>query len=190
MAPTTTTKQWVLREQPYGTAVLTGEARTFEMTTTKLPARGASQVLLKTVFLSNDPAQRSWISPLGDPRRTYLPPIQPGEQMRALGLARVVESDTPDLPCGTLVLGRTGWSEYSVQDANGLTPIKPPDGLQETHFLGALGLPGFTAYYALTEIVKLVGSDVLVVSAAAGAVGSMVIQIAKKVIGCGKVRRP
>jgi NADPH-dependent curcumin reductase CurA len=183
----TATKRWILREKPFGVPVVSGEKSTFELTTATLPALQDNQVLLKTVFLSNDPAQRSWISPLSDPRRSYLPPLEPGEPMRSLGLGRVVESRSADMRPDTLVLARTGWSEFSVHDAQTLTPIKPPAGLRETHFLGALGLPGFTAYYALTQIVGLGKPDILVVSAAAGAVGSMVVQIAKKVLGCGKV---
>ncbi|OQV03455.1 hypothetical protein CLAIMM_08498 [Cladophialophora immunda] len=179
----TTTKQWRLRKKPYSTPVLEGEDCTFELVTAPLDELQDGQVLLKTVYLSNDPAQRSWISPLSDPERSYLPPLEPGDPMRALGIGEVVESTSDALPAGTLVLARTGWSEFSVHDAGGLTSIRAPEGLRETHFLGALGLPGFTAYYALTQIVDLDRSDVLVVSAAAGAVGSMVVQIANKVIG-------
>lgn len=183
----TTTKQWVLRKKPYGPPILTGEESTFELRTTTLPTLQQNQVLLQTIYLSNDPAQRSWISPLSDSERSYLPPIEPGDPMRSLGLGRVVESESHDLPIDTLVLGRTGWSQFSVHNAQGLTPIKLSTGLRETSFLGALGLPGFTAYYALAQIVHLEKSDVLVVSAAAGAVGNMVVQIAKKVLGCAKV---
>lgn len=125
--------------------------------------------------------------PLSDPKRFYVQPLEPGDYMRALGIGKVIESRSDTLRVDTLVLARTGWSELSIHDASTLTPLKAPNGLHETHFMGALGLPGFTAYYALSEILKLQKSDFVVVSAAAGAVGSMVVQIAKKVLGCAKV---
>lgn len=184
---TITTKQWRLRKKPYGMPVLSGDDATFELGETTFEAPRKGQVLIQTVYLSNDPAQRSWISPLSDPDRSYLPPLQPGDAMRALGIGRVVASRNDDLPVGALVLGRMGWSEFSVHDAERMMRINAPEGLRETHFLGALGLPGFTAYYGLAEIVKLQRSDIVVVSAAAGAVDSMVVQIAKKVLGCRKV---
>ncbi|OAL31207.1 hypothetical protein AYO22_01240 [Fonsecaea multimorphosa] len=179
----TATKQWRLRKKPYSTPVLEGEDSTFELVTAPLDSLKEGQVLLKAVYLSNDPAQRSWISPLSDPERSYLPPLEPGDPMRSLGIGEVVESRSDAFPVGTLVVAITGWSEFSIHDTEGLTPLRAPEGLRETHFLGALGLPGFTAYYALTQIVDLKKSNVLVVSAAAGAVGSMVVQIAKKVLG-------
>lgn len=182
-----TTKRWLLRQKPYGLPVISGENSTFELKTTTLGALQDNQVCLKTVYLSNDPAQRSWISPLSDPKRFYVQPLEPGDYMRALGIGKVIESRSDTLRVDTLVLARTGWSELSIHDASTLTPLKAPNGLHETHFMGALGLPGFTAYYALSEILKLQKSDFVVVSAAAGAVGSMVVQIAKKVLGCAKV---
>ncbi|KPI34417.1 2-alkenal (NADP(+)-dependent) [Cyphellophora attinorum] len=186
MAPTTT-KQWKLRQKPHGMPVLEGSEQTFELTTTTLNEPQDGEVLVQTVYLSNDPAQRSWISPSVDPDRAYLPPLQPGDTMRALGIGSVIESRDDKLEVGSLVVGRMGWSEYSVHPAQNLVMLDPPEGLRETHFLGGLGLPGLTAYYALKEIVELKKTDTIVVSAAAGAVGSMVVQIAKKVLGCGRV---
>lgn len=186
MAPTTA-KQWKLRQKPHGMPVLKGSEATFELTKTTFKEPRDGEVLVKTVYLSNDPAQRSWISPTSDPDRAYLPPLQVGDTMRAMGIGKVVESHDNKLNIGSLVMGRMGWSEYSVHPAQNLILLDPPKGLRETHFLGGLGLPGLTAYYALKEIVELKKTDVIVVSAAAGAVGSMVIQVAKKVLGCGTV---
>lgn len=107
--------------------------------------------------------------------------------MKAMGISRVVESRSSSIPTGSLVTGLPGWAEYSIDDAKNVYPLDPQPGLPETHFLGALGLPGLTAYYALYEIVKASSKDAIVVSGAAGAVGSMVVQIAKKMIGCRKV---
>lgn len=187
MSPPTKSQQWVLREKPYSEPVLGGDESTFALNIADIPALKDGQVLLKTLYLSNDPAQRAWISPLAQAERLYLPPVQVGEPMKSMGIARVVESRNPNIKPGALVTGNPGWTEYSVDDGANVSAIDPHPGLPETHFLGALGLPGFTAYYALTQIVKATSKDAIVVSGAAGAVGSMVVQIAKKMIGCRKV---
>ncbi|KAK5800487.1 hypothetical protein VI817_002699 [Penicillium citrinum] len=174
-------------KKPYGSSILDGENPTFTSEIVNIPELGDGQVLLKTVYLSNDPAQRTWISPLANPERLYLPPVQLGETMKAMGISRVVESRSSSIPTGSLVTGLPGWTEYSIDDAKNVYPLNPQPGLPETHFLGSLGLPGLTAYYALYEIVKASSKDAIVVSGAAGAVGSMVVQIAKKMIGCRKV---
>jgi hypothetical protein len=153
----------------------------------KIPALKDGQILLKTLYLSNDPAQRSWISPLAQAERLYLPPVQVGQPMASMGIAEVVDSRSRDVKTGSLVTGMPNWTEYSIDEAKNFDVIEPQPGLPVTHFLGALGLPGFTAYYALTQIVKATAKDAIVVSGAAGAVGMMVVQIAKKMIGCRKV---
>ncbi|EEU39708.1 uncharacterized protein NECHADRAFT_70580 [Fusarium vanettenii 77-13-4] len=183
----TQSQTWTLREKPYGEPILHGNNPTFVLKTVKIPPLKDGQVLLKTLYLSNDPAQRSWISPLAQPERLYLPPVQVGESMKSLGIATVVESRSPDIPEGSLVIGSPGWTEYSIDDASNVSVIETQPGLPVTHFLGSLGLPGLTAYYALTQIVKATPSDAIVASGAAGAVGTMVVQIAKKMIGCRKV---
>lgn len=190
MSAPTTTKRWVLREKPYGEPVLDSDRPTFVLDEADVPPLGEGQVLLRTLYLSNDPAQRSWISPLASPERLYLPPVQVGEPMKSMGIAEVVRSQSPAVAEGSLVTGNPGWTEYSVDDAENVSVIGEQPGLPVTHFLGALGLPGFTAYYALTQIVKATSKDAIVVSGAAGAVGTMVVQIAKKLIGCRKVFLP
>lgn len=106
--------------------------------------------------------------------------------MRAYGVASVVESKSSKLPKGSLVTGAVGWSEYTVVNAKDCNPIEKLEGLSETHFLGALGLTGLTAYYGL-QVVNTGAEDAVVVSGAAGATGSMVVQIAKNMLGCKKV---
>lgn len=184
------TKRWVLRHKPYSEPVLDGPMSTFTQDTAELPALKDGEVLLKTLYLSNDPAQRSWISPLAKPERLYLPPVQVGEPMKSMGIAQVVESRSSNVAVGSLVTAFPGWTEYSIDDAGNVSVIEPQAGLSVTHFLGALGLPGFTAYYALTQIVKAADKDAIVISGAAGAVGNMAVQIAKKMIGCRKVCLP
>lgn len=184
----TTTRQWVLREKPADFPVLEGNHATFQLTTLPLPSIEASQILVKTLYFSNDPAQRGWISANADPKRLYVPPIQVGAAMGSGAIAKVIKSGSPEaLPPGTLVVAMTGWTEYSVHDIKECQVIQPLPGLRVTHFLGSFGLPGLTAYYALTEIVKVTKDDTIVVSGAAGATGSMAIQIAKKLVGCKRV---
>ncbi|KAH7044459.1 hypothetical protein B0J12DRAFT_712090 [Macrophomina phaseolina] len=176
MSAPTTTRQWVLNKQITGEPVLDGPNATFSIRTVDLPALKDGQVLLRTKFLSNDPAQRGWITPMESPDRLYVP------QFRL-----VVESKADSLPKGTLVQAYTGWTEYAVQDAAGLQPLQDVPGLSPTHFLGALGLTGLTAYYGIKIIAGAKPDDVVIVSGAAGATGSMVVQIAKKLIGCKTV---
>ncbi|KAJ5092851.1 hypothetical protein N7456_008712 [Penicillium angulare] len=187
MSLPTKTQQWILNEKPYAEAVLEGENQTFKLVTTDIPALKDGEVLLKTVYLSNDPAQRGWISPYAIPGRLYMPPVEVGDVMKSMGIFRVVDSRSAAVEVGSLVNAVSGWTEYTVINAKDVVKITPQAGLPETHFLGALGLPGHTAYYGLTQIVKATSEDTVVVSGAAGAVGNIAIQIAKKMIGCKKV---
>ncbi|XHG08679.1 hypothetical protein AWENTII_011773 [Aspergillus wentii] len=151
------------------------------------PPLSPNHLLLKTLYLSNDPAQRGWISPNADPARLYVPPVPTGAVMRSTGIAEVIESLSPSHPPGSLVFAVTNWSEYTVVHEGEVQRITPVDGLGVTHFLGSLGLPGLTAYYGLKEVVKTTSEDVVVVSGAAGATGGMAVQIAKRILGCKRV---
>ncbi|OJD34548.1 nad-binding protein [Diplodia corticola] len=188
MSLPTQTRQWVLNRTIVGEPVLDGPNATFSIKTVDLPPVKDGQVLLRTKFLSNDPAQRGWISPHKSPDRLYVPPVQAGDTMRAGAIAEVVDSKSSSLAKGALVQTyAAGWSEYVVQDAAGLQPLQDIPGVSPTHYLGALGLTGLTAYYGTKIIAEAKPDDVLVVSGAAGATGSMVVQIAKKLIGCKTV---
>ena len=107
--------------------------------------------------------------------------------MRARSVAEVIESKSEKVQKGKLVIATTGWAEFSVQDAKACQVIEPVEGLSVTHFLGALGMTGLTAYYGTKIIARAGPGDTVVVSGAAGATGSMVVQIAKKMLGCKKV---
>ena len=183
----TRTRQWHLVNKPTGLPVLSGEDQTFKLQTTSLslPLK-QNQVLLKLVYLSNDPAQRGWISPNINPDRSYLPPVQLDTPMHARGLAEVLDSTSsqPGFKKGDFVLASVGWSEYVVLDASACQPAPElSGGLSRTHYLGALGLTGLTAYYGVKEVGEAKSSDVIVVSGAAGATGGMAVQIAKKIVG-------
>ncbi|GME28460.1 alcohol dehydrogenase [Neofusicoccum parvum] len=188
MSTPTTTRQWVLNKQIVGMPVLDGPDATFSLKTADLPPLKDNQVLLRVKFLSNDPAQRGWIAPQSSPDRLYVPPVEAGQTMRASAIAEVVESKAASLAKGTLVQTfSAGWTEYAVADAAGLQVLQDIPGVSPTHYLGALGLTGLTAYYGTKIIAEAKPEDVLVVSGAAGATGSMVVQIAKKLIGCKTV---
>ncbi|KAH8704579.1 hypothetical protein GQ44DRAFT_663840 [Phaeosphaeriaceae sp. PMI808] len=183
------TRQWILSNPPSADPVLEGPNPTFSLSTTTLPAPGPDQALVKIVYLSNDPAQRGWIQKDIDPERLYTAPVNKGDVMRSYGIAEVVESNVDSLKKGQLVLGSLGWSEYFIVNAKEVRPIQADEasGIRVTHFIGSLGGPGITAYNGLIDVARATANDTVVVSGAAGATGSMVVQIAKHLVGCKKV---
>jgi NADPH-dependent curcumin reductase CurA len=123
-----------------------------------------------------DPTNRAWIGETP----TYLPPVAIGEVMRAGGVGEVVASNSQDYQVGQLVQGRTGWQEYVVASASApLTAIPEIPGVSPSYFLGALGMTGLTAYVGMFDIGRPKSGETVVVSAAAGAVGSVAGQLAK-----------
>jgi NADPH-dependent curcumin reductase CurA len=188
MSVPTQTRSWILTNKPTGLATTTGAAPTFTLQTRDLPPLQDGQVLVKALYYSNDPAQRGWIDGNIPKERLYVTPVEVGESMRARGLGEVVESRAEKLPAGTIVQGTLNWNEYVVLDASTLQAVQPlPNGLSLTHYLGALGGTGLTAYYGLVVVCEAKRGDKVVVSGAAGATGSMVVQIAKKIVGAGNV---
>lgn len=183
----TTTKQWVVAKKPTDAVHLSGPDATFALQTVDLPALTPGHVLLQTVYLSNDPAQRPWIQAGADPERAYTTPVEEGDLMRAFALATVLASDDPALQPGDLVSAPLGWTQYAVVPAAAAQKLRPVPGIADTAFLGALGGTGLTAYFGLLEVGQCRPEDTVVVSGAAGATGQMVVQIAKKMLGCPRV---
>ena len=147
----------------------------FETVILETPSElAAGQVLLKQTHMSLDPAMKGWMT---DDRKSYIPPVELGEIMRSSGVAEVVDSRNDALPVGSRVAGLIGWTEYSISTGKGLNPIPP--GVSAEAVLCVLSLPGLTAYQGLVEIGKPKAGETLVVSGAAGSVGSMVGQIGK-----------
>jgi NADPH-dependent curcumin reductase CurA len=146
----------------------------FELAETELGEPEDGQVRVEVAYLSIDPAMRGWMRDVP----SYLPPVGLGEVMRANGVGRVTASRHPDLPEGTFVSGVTGVQEHAVVDGRGVFPVDP-DLARLPTYLGALGMTGLTAYFGLLDIGALQEGDTVVVSGAAGAVGSAVGQIAK-----------
>lgn len=146
----------------------------FETVKLETPALNDGQMLLKQTHMSLDPAMKGWMSA---DTGSYIPPVELGSVMRSSGVAEVVESKNERFPVGSRVLGMIGWTEYAVSKGDGLQKL-PPDIPAEA-VLCVLALPGLTAYQGLVEIGKPKAGETLVVSGAAGSVGSMVGQIAK-----------
>ncbi|MFJ1703826.1 NADP-dependent oxidoreductase [Kitasatospora sp. NPDC088346] len=141
-------------------------------------APGAGRFAGRTKFISLDPAMRGWL----DDRPSYLPPVGLGEVMRAGSVIEVTESEHPDFRPGDHVVGTFGVQEYVVSDGRGALKVDPSAAPLST-YLGALGMPGMTAYFGLLDVGALKEGETVVVSGAAGAVGTMAGQIAK-VKGC------
>ncbi|OAP61986.1 hypothetical protein AYL99_04189 [Fonsecaea erecta] len=186
----TSTRTWILANRPNGLPTFSStEANpTFKLVERPLPPLKPNQVLVKVLFFSNDPAQRPAIDASVKAERHYTAPVEIGAPMMARSLAEVIASTADNLPKGTIVAVAPGWTEYAVVDAAECSPRQPlPGGLSMTHYLGALGGTGLTAYYGLVVIGEAKKGMRVVVSGAAGATGSMVVQIAKHIVGCSEV---
>jgi NADPH-dependent curcumin reductase CurA len=150
----------------------------FEFITVPAGEPGAGEVLVRVLYLSLDPAMRGWMNA----GKSYVAPVGLGEVMRAGGVGRVVKSNDPTFADGDLVVGMTGIQDYVVSKAAGLRKIDPQVA-PLPRYLGALGMTGLTAYFGLLDIGQPKEGETVVVSAAAGAVGAVVGQIAK-IKGC------
>jgi NADPH-dependent curcumin reductase CurA len=150
---------------------------------TEEPVRdpGAGEVLVKVLYLSLDPAMRGWMNE----SRSYVPPVGIGDVMRAGGVGRVTASKNDRFAVGDAVTGPFGIQEYFLSDGKGLTKVDTKIAPLPV-YLSALGAPGMTAYFGLLEVGRPKAGETVVVSAAAGAVGSVVGQIAK-IKGCRAV---
>lgn len=161
-------RRWTLASRPVGMVSVDN----FHYDEEPLPQLEEGQYLVQTLYVSLDPAMRGWL----DDRPSYLPPVAIGAVMRAGGVGRVVASRDPAMPVGQLVTGVTGWQEYIVP-RGGFQVV--PAGVSPDIALGALGATGMTAYFGLFDVGKLKDGETVVVSGAAGAVGSLVGQMAK-----------
>lgn len=142
------------------------------------PQATQGAVLARTLFLSVDPTNRVWMKDVPQ----YMPPVAIGDVMRSGGLAEVVQSNVEGYAPGDLVFGMTGWQDYCVLKpggALGLAKIPRGLGIAPEKFLGACGPNGVTAYTGMIEVAGVGPSDTVIVTAAAGSVGSAAGQIAK-----------
>ncbi|HTT11631.1 MAG TPA: NADP-dependent oxidoreductase [Burkholderiaceae bacterium] len=166
--------QWRLAARPAGAVKRSDWSFTEEPVTA--PADG--QVLVKTLYLSLDPAMRGWMNE----GKSYVPPVGIGEVMRAGAIGEVIESKDPAFRQGDFVNGVTGVQEYAVATAKQLVRVDPKLAPLPV-YLSTLGMPGFTAYFGLLDVGKPEAGQTVVVSGAAGAVGAVVGQIAR-IKGC------
>ncbi|KAF9223410.1 NAD(P)-binding protein [Gyrodon lividus] len=165
----------VLRERPEAD-VLPDTFETQIVSKNDLQA-GLGEAVVQVTYLSLDPAMRGWLRDV----RSYLPPVQIGEVMRALGLGVVVQvGDGSVFKEGDIVSGTFGWTQFAVMKDKALQKITPPPGSMTLDFLNTLGMPGTTAYFGLHDVGQLKPGETLLVSGAAGAVGSLVCQLGKR----------
>lgn len=145
-------------------------------------------VLVKTLYLSNDPTQRGWIAANQDPERAYRPPILKGQVVRSLGLGEVIESKSEKYQVGDIVNGSLGWEDKAVvHESSIFNKIDTSSGLPLPVFLSTLGMTGLTAYFGLKEVGLVKEGQTVLISAASGATGSMAVQLAKHVFKAAKV---
>ena len=161
------------------------QADHFEVVSTPVPVPGDGQVLIRNSYLSVEPAMRGWVNLAPN----YLPPVEVGAVMRAFAVGRVMESRHPAYQPGDAVTGMFGWQEWAAVPASAIerrVDHGVTAGLPVQTALGVLGLNGLTAYFGLLDVGQPRAGDTVVVSTAAGSVGSCVGQIAR-IAGCRTV---
>lgn len=171
-------RQIVLAAHPSGPL----SADHFRLQETPLQALNEGEFLIRNQYLALDAGFRQWMNAgSGD---NYLPAMQLGNPVQSIVLGQVIESRNADYPAGTTVMGRTAWEEYSIADGSDLmTVLAPEQDIPLAEYLCALGPAGMTAYFGLLDIGNPTAGETVVVSAAAGGVGSIVGQIAR-IKGC------
>ena len=172
----TENRSWILRSRPVGDV----KESDLELVTSALEPLQDGQVRARTIYLSLDPTNRIWMSDMD----AYLPPVGIGDPMRGGSLAIITESRHEAVPVGAKILtGLATWSDYHTLDGNSVNVLPELPGVPLTAWMGPLGATGMTAYFGLMDIGKPKAGETIVVSAAAGAVGSKVGQIGK-IQGC------
>jgi len=167
-------KQFLFTKRPVGMAT----ADNFDFVENELPELGEKQVLVQVEYISLDPAMRGWMNE----GKSYIPPVGIGEVMRAGGVGKVLKSTDENYAEGDYVSGLTGVQDFAVISTEGLRKVDPTLAPLE-RYLGVLGMPGMTAYFGLLDTGLPQAGETVVVSGAAGAVGTVVGQIAK-IKGC------
>lgn len=168
----TVSREIRLKSRPLGAP--SGE--NFELATVEVPAPGAGEVQVKNLYMSVDPYMRGRMSD----RKSYVPPFEIGKALQGGAVGEVTASNNPDFKPGDIVSSMLGWREaFTAAPAAAMLQKLDTHGLPPQVFLGAVGMPGLTAYVGLLKIAAMKEGDVVFVSAAAGAVGQIVCQIAK-----------
>ncbi|WP_199553602.1 NADP-dependent oxidoreductase [Sandaracinobacteroides hominis] len=168
-------REILLKSRPEGTPA----AQHFETGTVTLPDPGAGDVLVRNIYMSVDPYMRGRMYD----RPSYVPPFQIGEPLQGGAIGEVVASGDPAFKPGDLVLSMLGWRTAFVAAGTALQKLPSIPGVPTQAFLGVLGMPGLTGYAGLTQIGEPRPGETVFVSGGAGAVGSVVAQVAK-ILGC------
>ena len=171
MSEQRTSRQVNLASRPNGAPVPSD----FDVVEVDVPAPADGEVVVANRFMSVDPYMRGRMNDV----KSYTPPFQIGEALAGGAVGEVIESNSPDLAVGDLVVHGLGWREIAVVPASQTQPAAAVDGVPLSANLGVLGMPGLTAYAGLLEVASFAEGDAVFVSGAAGAVGSVVGQIAK-----------
>ncbi len=174
--PNAVNRAWTLAARPQGPPKLSD----FELRESTIPEPGPGEVLIATHYHSLDPYMRGRMNPPSP--AAYSPPVEIGGVMEADAVGEVVASHSDSVAVGDFVMGRIGWQEYGVLNARSIRKIDPEVAPISTA-VGILGMPGLTAYFGLFEIGGPVAGDTVVVTAASGAVGAVVGQLAR-ISGC------
>lgn len=167
-------KQWLLASRPFGEPTVDN----WTYTETEVPAPSEGQIVVKVKYISLDPAMRGWMND----GKSYIEPVGIGDVMRAGTVGEVVESNAEGFAKGDHVYGHFGVQSYAVVDTAGVHRVDPALAPLE-RYLGVLGMPGMTAYFGILDTGAPKEGETVVVSGAAGAVGTIVGQIAK-IKGC------
>jgi NADPH-dependent curcumin reductase len=174
----TVNRRWQLAEFPQGALA----AENFRWGESDVPSLPDGQVLVRNLYLSLDPTNRIWASGAV----SYLPAMKLGEVMRGVGLGVVIASRDASFAAGDCVTGLLGWQDFAVLKASSVMRVLRDMRLPLTDYLGAMGTIGLTAYFGLMDIGRPRPGETVLVSAAAGAVGSLVGQMAR-IHGCRTV---
>lgn len=163
-------RRWRLRRRPEGP--LTPDV--FELVTESIDEPAVGEVVVRVLALSLDPANRVWIS-----GPSYRPPVAIDAVMDGFAVGKVVRSRAEGIPEGTLVTGDLGWQDYATRPADEVRKLPHDNKRPVSNYLGVLGVTGLTAYFGLLGVGKAKPKETVLVSGAAGATGSVAVQIAK-----------
>jgi NADPH-dependent curcumin reductase CurA len=169
-------RQWRLANHPIG-LIKDSDYNWHEET---IPVLKDGEVLIRNIYLSLDPTNRGWINPATGPH--YIKPVSIGDVMRGICIGVIEESNNSQVEKGKIVTGLFGWQDYFISDGKNLTSLRlfpHPEKAPLSIYLNVFGMIGLTAYFGLLDIGKPKEGETLIVSAAAGAVGSLVGQIGK-----------
>jgi len=172
-------QQIVLNSRPEGWVT----PDNFRLVDGEIPEIGPGEILVRNLFMSVDPYMRARMNDA----KSYVPPFQIGKVLEAGAVGEVVSSQNPEFKEGDVVVGMFGWENYSRSNGEGVLTVER-GAVPLSYYLGVLGMPGMTAYAGLVGVANLQAGETVFVSAASGAVGSVVGQIARimgcEVVGC------